>query len=86
MIVYSPNFLCCCAVCDHIAMLALAAVYVNSLNKIKIADAVPGVDKRVIIISAPERDRAHGRDHERGRDREGREKERASRERDGGRE
>ncbi|CAK9863214.1 unnamed protein product [Sphagnum jensenii] len=30
--------------------------------RIKIADAVPGVDERVIIISAPERDRAHGRD------------------------
>ncbi|KAH9543738.1 hypothetical protein CY35_13G080500 [Sphagnum magellanicum] len=54
--------------------------------RIKIADAVPGVDERVIIISAPERDRAHGRDRERGRDREGREKERTSRERDGGRE
>jgi poly(rC)-binding protein 2/3/4 len=54
--------------------------------RIKIANAVPGVDERVIIISAPERDRAHGRDRERGRDREGREKERASRERDGGRE
>ncbi len=55
-------------------------------TRIKIVDAVPGVDDRVIIISAPERDRAHGRDRERGRDREGREKERASRERDGGRE
>ncbi len=32
MIVYSPNS-CCCAVSDYVAVLALAAVYVNSLNK-----------------------------------------------------
>ncbi len=32
MIVYSPNS-CCCAVCDYVVVLALAAVYVNSLNK-----------------------------------------------------
>ncbi|CAM6030659.1 unnamed protein product [Sphagnum balticum] len=30
--------------------------------RIKIADAVPGVDERVIMIFAPERDREHGRD------------------------
>ncbi len=57
--------------------------------RIKIADAVPGVDERVIMIFAPERDREHGRDRDRGRDREGRDKEggaASSRERDGGRE
>ncbi len=32
MIVYSPNS-SCCAVCDYVAVLALVAVYVNSLNR-----------------------------------------------------
>lgn len=53
--------------------------------RIKIADAVPGVDERVIIISASDRDRERGRDRERNRDREGgRERDGVSRERDGG--
>jgi hypothetical protein len=34
VIVYFPNFLCCCALCDHVVVLALAAVYVNSLNRL----------------------------------------------------
>ncbi|KAL2635219.1 hypothetical protein R1flu_006698 [Riccia fluitans] len=54
--------------------------------RIKIADAVPGVDERVIIISASDRDRERGRDRDRTRDREGRERDGVSRERDGGRE
>lgn len=56
--------------------------------KIKIADAIPGVDERVIIISSAERGGDRGRGKEGGRDgrsgergREGR-----SRERDGGKE
>ncbi len=28
------EFLCYCAVCDHVAVLALATVYVNSLNRV----------------------------------------------------
>ncbi|CAM6118151.1 unnamed protein product [Calypogeia fissa] len=51
--------------------------------RIKIADAVPGVDERVIIISASDRDRERGRDRERNRDRE-RDRDGVSRERDGG--
>lgn len=52
--------------------------------RIKIADAVPGVDERVIIISASDRDRERGRDRERNREREGgRERDGVSRERDG---
>jgi len=32
VIVYSPNS-CCYAVCDYVVVLALAVVYVNSLNR-----------------------------------------------------
>lgn len=46
--------------------------------KIMIADAVPGAEDRVIVISASEADRDYSRDRERGRERDGRDRDNVS--------
>lgn len=53
--------------------------------RITIADAVPGAEDRVILISASERERDHPRDRERGRQRDGRDRDDVSHDLDGSR-